>query len=297
MKIKTAAILLLTGISLLRAKEPETLRNTINDIVRHSRGVTGVAVAAVDDPSMISVNDSLRFPMQSVFKFHLALAVLHEVDRGTLRLDDTVRIRKEDLFPTTWSPMRDRHPGGEFSQPLSEIIRATVSMSDNIGCDVLFRLVGGPASVHRYIRSLGIDSVSIVATEAEMHRAWNIQFSNWSTPSAAVRLLNKLYAGKILSKESTSYLLKIMTETSTGPKRLKGLLPSGTPVAHKTGTSGRSNDGLTAAVNDIGIITLPNGRSVAVAVFVSQTPDDDAASEKVIATIARAVWDYYSDEQ
>ncbi len=75
---------------------------------------------------------------------------------------------------------------------------------------------------------------------------------------------------------------------------MKGLLPEGTIVAHKTGTSG-TRKGITAATNDIGIITLPNKRHLAIAVFVSDSPADEATRERVIAKIARAAWDKWSD--
>lgn len=85
-----------------------------------------------------------------------------------------------------------------------------------------------------------------------------------------------------------------MVETSTGPNRIKGLLPKSTIVAHKTGSSGKNDTGLTAAINDVGIIKLPNGQYIAIAVFVSNTTADDSISEKVIADIAKATYDYYS---
>jgi beta-lactamase class A len=85
-----------------------------------------------------------------------------------------------------------------------------------------------------------------------------------------------------------------MIESPTGQKRLKGLLPKGTVVAHKTGTSG-TRDGVTAATNDVGIITLPNGRHLAVAIFVSDSPADEATRERVIAEIAKALWDEWKD--
>ena len=86
-----------------------------------------------------------------------------------------------------------------------------------------------------------------------------------------------------------------MAASNTGPRRLKGLLPTGTVVAHKTGTSGTEN-GETAATNDIGIITLPNGRHIAIAVFVSDSPADEGTREGVIARIAKAAWDKTSNE-
>jgi beta-lactamase class A len=84
-----------------------------------------------------------------------------------------------------------------------------------------------------------------------------------------------------------------MTETSTGLKRLKGRLPDGTVVAHKTGTSATVN-GVTAATNDVGLVTLPNGRHLAIAVFVSDSTADTAIREEAIAKVARAVWDEWS---
>uniref|UniRef100_A0ACD5H150 Serine hydrolase n=2 Tax=Desertifilaceae TaxID=1969992 RepID=A0ACD5H150_9CYAN len=84
-----------------------------------------------------------------------------------------------------------------------------------------------------------------------------------------------------------------MTETPTGLKRIKGLLPEGTVVAHKTGTSG-TVEGVTAATNDVGLVTLANGRHLAIAVFVSDSTADQATREAAIAQIARAAWDRWS---
>jgi beta-lactamase class A len=99
-----------------------------------------------------------------------------------------------------------------------------------------------------------------------------------------------------LSAESQALLLKLMTESIPGAKRLKGQLPAGTVVAHKTGTGGM-RDGITSATNDIGIITLPNGTHLAVAVFVSDSSADEATRESVIARMAKAAWDWASSAQ
>ncbi|MGZ3836350.1 MAG: serine hydrolase, partial [Mucilaginibacter sp.] len=97
--------------------------------------------------------------------------------------------------------------------------------------------------------------------------------------------------GKALSKSSNEFLWKIMTETSTGPHRIKGLLPQGAIVAHKTGTSGTNDEGLTPATNDVGIITLPNGKHLAIAVLVCNSKADETTRDGVIAQIAKAAWD------
>jgi len=122
-----------------------------------------------------------------------------------------------------------------------------------------------------------------------------VQYRNWATPDAAVALLRALHEGRGLSAASRERLLRWMTETPTSARRIKGLLPAGTLVAHKTGTSGTSG-GLTRATNDIGLITLPDGRHLGIAVFVSDSKADEATREGVIARIARAAWEFWGGQ-
>jgi beta-lactamase class A len=77
---------------------------------------------------------------------------------------------------------------------------------------------------------------------------------------------------------------------ATTVKRLNGDMPPGTLVAHKSGTSDVDN-GIAHATNDIGLITLPDGRRLAIAVFVTDSTADEATREKVIARIGRAAYD------
>jgi beta-lactamase class A len=152
------------------------------------------------------------------------------------------------------------------------------------------KLAGGPESVQAYLSDLGITDLKVVDTEKSFVADHSLQFRNWATPDAAVALLRALHERRGLTESSQALLLKYMIESTPGAKRLKGLLPAGTIVAHKTGTSG-TEQGITAATNDIGIITLPGGKHLAIAVFVSDSPADEATREGVIAQIAKAVWD------
>jgi beta-lactamase class A len=120
-----------------------------------------------------------------------------------------------------------------------------------------------------------------------------VQYRNWATPSAITHLLRELQIGKVLSSSSRQLLFIWMTQTPTGPRRIKGLLPNGVVVAHKTGTS-NTVKGLTRATNDVGLITLPNGQHLAVAVFVMDSKANVAVRERVIARIAKAGWDFWS---
>jgi len=106
-----------------------------------------------------------------------------------------------------------------------------------------------------------------------------------------IHLLKVSFKPDFLSSASHAYLWKILQETSTGPKQIKGLLPAGTTVYHKTGRSGTNAQGISAATNDIGIITLPNGNHLAIAIFVCNSPADLATRESVIARIAKVAYD------
>ena len=277
--------------------QTDSLRNRIKKIITTKKADIGVTIYGFENKDTLSINGNKHFPMQSVFKFHIALAVLNEVDKGRLSLDQEVYIKHSDLLLKIWSPLREDFPNGDIKLRLSEILSYTVSKSDNNGCDILLRLIGGVKTVQNYIDSLGLKDFSIQASEEEMAKEWNVQYSNWTTPISSLQLLEKFYNREILSKTSCDFLRKTLVETSTGVHRIKGQLPLNTEVAHKTGTSDTNREGLTAAVNDIGIVTLPNGKHFAICVYVSNTLENIEANEKIIADITKLYWDYLANEK
>jgi beta-lactamase class A len=291
MKSNILSIILLV-ISSSVYSQIENLQSKIDQIAKSKKANVGFALLGIEDADSLALNGQSHYPMQSVFKFHLALDVLDKVDKGKLKLDQDIFIKKDDLASDTWSPLRDKHPNGNVNLKLSKIISYTVSQSDNNGCDILFKLVGGTDSVNHFIHKLGINEVSIVANEEQMHKGWDVQFKNWTTPLASAQLLKKFYQKKVISESSTKFLLKILLETTTGLNRIKGQLPQGTEVAHKTGSSGSNDQGITAAFNDIGIVTLPNGKHYAIAVFITDSKEDDEVNAEIIALLSKAVWDY-----
>ena len=141
-----------------------------------------------------------------------------------------------------------------------------------------------------FLKEIQVPNIQVVNYEKEIGRDWETQYRNWATPKAALALLVALQSHRGLSRESQALLLKLMAEVITGPKRLKGELPAETVVARKTGTGGTRN-GITSATNDIGIITLPDGRHLAVAAFVSDSAADDDTRDAIIARLAKAAWD------
>jgi len=280
-------------LTLLLAQPGDALRLEWENIAGAVQAKVGAAAMVLETREACELQGDARFPMQSVYKFPIAMAVLHAVDTGALSLDAKILVLKSDLVPQGLrSPIRDRHPQGNVSLTLGEILRLAVSESDGTASDVLLRLAGGPQRVTSFLRGLGVEGMMVATSEREMARAEDVQYRNSATPKSAVKLLRLFYQGKDLSAASRTLLLQWMTETQTGSHRLKGMLPPGTAVAHKTGTSGTVGE-LTAATNDIGLITLPDGRHLAIAVFVSDARAQESARESVIARIARSAWDHW----
>lgn len=273
------------------------LRNQVEQIIAGRNAIVGVSVIGSNGMDTLSLYGNRRFPMQSVFKFHIALAVLAEVDKGRFAMDQTFLIKKEDLLPQeVWSPLRDDNPdGGIFT--LKQLIQYTVSYSDNTACDMLIQLIGTPKDVEKYIKHCGIADIQITFNEQEMQAKWDNMFENWTTPIAASETLKLFYENKngLLTRESYSFFWQTNKETSTGNNRIKGKLPAGTVVAHKTGWSGTHMvTGITEAVNNIGIVFLPDGKYFFLSVFVTQSKESFEENEAIIAEIAKATYDFYT---
>ncbi|MDR6528489.1 beta-lactamase class A [Chryseobacterium rhizosphaerae] len=281
-------------ISAFISAQKSILEQKINTVTQGKNATVGVSVLDFDNKFRYSKYGDQKFPMQSVFKFHIAAAILNFVDQEKLSLNQKVLLDSSNLLEDTWSPLRDKYPNGNIEVPLSEILELTVARSDNNGCDIMLKLLGGPQTVQKFMDSKGIKGFQIKYNEAEMHQNWNVQYENYSTPNSAVDVLKKFYNGKLLSKKSTDYLMKVMLSTSTGLNKMVEQLPKNTPVARKTGASGKNKDGLTGAENEIGIITLPNGKHYAIAVFVSNSMETDAVNCKMISDISKEVWDYFN---
>jgi beta-lactamase class A len=268
----------------------QELQNQLQQIASGAKGRVGMSAVVLETEETVSLNAHDHFPMQSVYKLPIGMAVMKQVDARKITLDQKVPVTKSDFVRRGQnSPIRDKYPNGtELS--VGDLLRFAISESDGTASDVLMKLAGGPGVVQAYLTELKITDMTVLNTEKEIGQDWQTQYRNWASPEAAVALLRALHERQGLSESSQTLLLKLMSESTPGTKRLKGLLPAGTVVAHKTGTSG-TEKGITAATNDIGIITLPNGRHLAIAVFVSDSPADEATREGVIAKVTKAVWD------
>ena len=281
-------IALLTLVAPLSAQV--TLHQQISSIAQDAQGKVFVACSLPGVALDCDLNPHGHPPMQSTFKLPLAIAVLQQVERGKLTMDQLIRFLPSDRYPGTSSPLQDAHPDANIDVPLHELLQLSVAKSDNTATDILLRILGGPQVVQESLNKLGVQTIHVRDSERGMHDDFQAQYRNDAEPAAMVTLLRLLADHSPLNAEHTALLNRWMTETTTGPNRIKAQLPATTPVAHKTGTSGERN-GLTPATNDLGLITLPNGQRLALAIFVTDSRADEATREGIIARIAKAIYD------
>ena len=280
--------LLLALASPLLAQTP--LHDQISTIAKEAQGRVYVACSLPGAALDGDLDPHGHPPMQSVFKLPLALAVLQRVERGDFSLDQPIAFPPSDCYPGTYSPLQDAHPQGGVEVPLRELLELAVGRSDNTAADILLRIIGGPATVQASLDALGLSAIHVRDSERGLHDDDAAQYRNDAEPAAMVALLRLLADHSPLTAEHTALLLRWMTDSPTGAKRIKGQLPAGVSLAHKTGSSGEKK-GRVAATNDVGLITLPDGRRLALAVFVTDAGAPAETCEAVIARIAKAVYD------
>jgi beta-lactamase class A len=267
------------------------LGQQIARIAEQARGRVGVACSLPGTKLDCDLRGDVPLPMQSVYKLPTAMTALHAVERGELRLNEKLRFLASDIqAPDEYSPLKDAHPQGNVDVPLEDLLRGMVMQSDNVANDIVLRALGGPEAAEAYVRSLGIDGIRIRDNEKTLNNDERLQERNTATPRDLVKLLRRLADRSPLSPEHTQLLLGWMTASHTGDKRIKALLPPGTVIADKTGTAGAGRT-FTNADNDATLITLPDGRTLALVVLVADAKAPFAARERVIAEIGKAVWD------
>jgi beta-lactamase class A len=302
----------------LRRLEAELQRLT-----RIANGRVGVGVIHLESGRELFLDRNEPFPMASTYKVPIAARFLSLVDQKKARLDSMVTLVPSDLHPgsgTLTSLFDD--PGVSLS--LTNVLELMLLISDNSATDIMLKAAGGGSAVNARLAALGVPGISVdrptvnliadaigvrtLPSEQELTlkrfgelargvsdadqkaaaEAFYKDRRDTSTPEGMARLLQKIWQRQALTGPSTDRLLDIMLRCQTGENRLKGLLPPGTPVMHKTGTLG------IGVANDVGIMQLPDGAGhVAIAVFVKESKADAATQDRTIAMIARAVYDYF----
>ena len=292
-------------------------------------GTVGAAACHLGSGRRASLHGDERFPLASVCKLPIAAHILAMVDEGRLALDEELEIPRHDVWPGV-SVVAERWPAQRHFR-LDDLLRWMLAQSDNTAVQTLFRIGGGPKSMAARFRQWQIDGMRLDRSERQcaLEAAGVRQIppvSRWTpamsdeltaaippaervnamrrfladprdtgTPQATIQLLKKLAAGELLSPKLTARLMDILKATTTGSARIKGLLPAGTVVAHKTGTTATAME-FNGATNDAGVILLPEGDGqLAIAVYVKGCTRDLDARERVIARIASAAFDSWRD--
>ncbi|HYV06556.1 MAG TPA: class A beta-lactamase [Blastocatellia bacterium] len=300
----------------------QRLEREMARVAKVSGGVVGATAIHLETGRRVSLNGAERFPMASTFKVPLAVQLLTRVDKGELKLDQTIEVKQSDLHPGSGT-LSDLFNKGGLSVSVRNLMELMLLISDNSATDILLREAGGGEAVTGRMRSLGIEGINVNRSCARLIADWvgvsnlppeetwtpemfKVLFSavkpeeqkaavarfdsdtrDTSTPDGMAALLERIFRRDLLKPESAELLLDIMRRCRTGEARLRGILPDGTEIAHKTGTIGRST-------NDVGIITLPDGAGhLAIAVFVKASDKDGAARERAIAEVARAAHDFF----
>ncbi len=290
-------------------------------LAKQTDGIVGVAVQRVGGKDMTVLNAGTTFPMASTFKIAVAGKIFSRIDKGELTLGQLVTVDPAVIVNS--AGIADQTPHAGVALSVYNLLELMLTRSDNTATDVLVTQAGGPAAVTAWVRGLGIAgqqidggtgalilralgvapgsgsfeqtlNAAIAADpsirERDLKRIPNTAFNNdprdASTPEAMLKLLLTIQSGKALSASSTKTLIEIMERCHTGDKRLKGLLPLDTVVAHKTGT-------LMSIANDVGLVSLPDGSKFAIAVYIKGDTKGTEVQDRVIADIARVAYDYF----
>jgi beta-lactamase class A len=294
----------------------------LDELARAYGEEVGVAVTDVAKGWTAGVDQERPYPQQSVSKLWVALAVLQAVDEGSLHLDQWVVMRKEDRS-VFYQPLASRIRGPDgLAITMADLLRHALIESDNSANDKLIREVGGAGVVTNAIAEKGLKNLAVGGTERDLQTqtaglTWTPDLGvTWiwktaraqlpdyvrdqaeaaylanppdgATPVGIVTALSALKRGELLSRASTDFMLGLMAEARTGTNRLRGGLQPGWSLAHKTGT-GPDWRGASVGINDVGLLTAPDGRTYAVAVMIRQTRAPASQRHRLMQGVTRAV--------
>ena len=305
---------------------PPELQARLDKLVASYREPVGVAVTDVAQGWTAQVDGGGRYPQQSVVKVWVALAVMDAVDRGRLRLDQPVLLTPADRS-VFYQPLGSRIGAHGYTTTIYDLLRRQLTESDNTANDKLIAEVGGAGAVQAVLAAKGIDGVGVGGPERVLQAktaglVWTPDLAGWkfkaaraqlpeavrdraleaylaappdgAQPAAITTALAALKRGQLLSPASTETLLDLMGEARTGYRRLRAGLPPGWSIAHKTGT-GPDWRGASVGINDVGLITAPDGRAFSVAVMMRETKKPVSERMALMQKVTRTVVEYWRD--
>ncbi len=304
-----------------RSPPPRQLATQIEALGQGFPGRAGIVVQSVDSGWTADFRGGGLFPQQSVSKLWVAASVLDQIDRGQMQLVDPVTLTRADLT-IFHQPIRQRIGEGSYTTDIAELLRFAMTQSDNTANDVLFRRVGGQEGVARFLVGHKLDEIAIGPGEKLLQTrsagmAWDDRFSfgktfwqvretvpvavrakalaayvanppDAATPVAIANGLSRLARGELLSRGSSAYLIDLMSQSKTGPDRLKSGLKDGWSIAHKTGT-GQVLGTFATGYNDVGILYGPSGRTYALVVMIASTRATVKERQALMGAVTRTV--------
>ena len=270
----------------------DVLTDSISQIVSACPGEIGVAVI-INNTDTVSVNNKSIYPMMSVFKVHQALALCNDFDKKGLSLDTLVKINREKLDPKTWSPMMKDYSAPVISLTVRDLLRYTLSQSDNNASNIMFKNMLNTAQTDSFIAKLiPRSSFQIAYTEEEMSADHDKAYSNYTSPLGAAMLMNRLFTESLISNEKQDFIKNALKECKTGIDRIVAPLldKEGVVIAHKTGSGDVNENGILAAQNDVAYICLPNKVCYTLAVFVKDFKGNESQASQFVAHISAVVY-------
>ena len=267
----------------------DNLRTALDSIIASHQGITGVAVLSGD--SLLIAGDNTQLPLMSVFKMHIAIAVL---DKG-IPVDSVISLDASKIRENTYSPLRDKVGVRDIDITVDSLLYYSVCRSDNNACDFLIELAGGINAVDSCIRRLGINDFVLTETENSMHEDISRSYLNRSTPEALCRVIEAVFSGRALSPESTEYLVGLLGKSSTSLDKIAAGIPHEAFLGHKSGMSDRNADGVRMATSDVGAFRRPDGSNVFIAILIKDTPETDGQSTALFKDITSAVYSSYTE--
>lgn len=278
----------------IEARGPDAyrlLQNELTSFVEKKDARIGIAVI-INGKDTASVNGSKDFPMMSVFKFPLALAVAKWVDANGMSLNDSIAFGPEALIKDTYSPMLKKHGMELNKMSFKELLEWALIESDNNAADILLKQVGGAARATTLLKDVaGELDITIGASEQDMHRDPYTSYLNRSTPLAMAMLFDRFDTEIKNRSKSFSDIAVMLEQCRTGAGRLSApLSETNAVIAHKTGTGFQTSEGIISSVNDCGYVHLPNGTRYTIAVFIADSGYSMAETEKMIADISAIVF-------
>ena len=302
---------------------PDALSRGFAPLAERARpGRFNLGVQIVGQAPSWCADPSGEYPMQGVGKAPLAAMALAEIDAGRLTLNSRITITEADLSPPP-SRINTAFTGGPMSLPVADLIALTLQNGDNTAADVLMSQVGGPGAVTRWLTAKGMGDMRLGLYEREtqtrlaglppFRAAWKDE-ADWAaarnavaiadresaarfylddppdrcTATAALSFLNLLANGNLLSPTSTGFMMRLMRGTREGLARLHAGLPPGATLAHRPGAAATTL-GLTPATNDIGLVTLADGRQFAVAGFLMGATATQAQRDTLFGDAMRMI--------